>query len=62
VQDHVQPHRVGDPDLPLSDTQLEAKYLELAVPVIGEIAARGLLQRVWSLDSARDLDFTMRLT
>ena len=49
-EEHLQPTRVGDPDLPLSDAQLESKYMELAVPVIGEEKARALLQRLWQLD------------
>ena len=36
---HLQPDRKGDPELPLSDADLEGKLLELAAPVIGE--ARG---------------------
>jgi len=49
-EEHLQPTRIGDPDAPLSDAQLEAKYLELAIPVIGEAKARDLLQRLWHLD------------
>ncbi len=49
-QEHLQPTRVGDPDAPLSDAQLDAKYLELAVPVIGEEEARLLLARLWRLE------------
>jgi 2-methylcitrate dehydratase PrpD len=48
-EEHLQPTRIGDPDAPLSDAQLDAKYLELAVPVIGEQKARELLQRLWTL-------------
>jgi 2-methylcitrate dehydratase PrpD len=48
-EEHLQPTRIGDPDAPLSDAQLEDKYLELAAPVIGEGAARELLQRLWRL-------------
>ncbi len=50
-EEHLQPTRVGDPDAPLSDAQLEAKYLELALPVIGEAKARELLGALWRLDS-----------
>ena len=39
--EHLQPTRKGDPDAPLTDRELEAKYLELAVPVIGDGRARG---------------------
>jgi 2-methylcitrate dehydratase PrpD len=46
----LQPARKGDPELPLDDRELEAKYLELAVPVIGEVSARALLERLWRLE------------
>jgi 2-methylcitrate dehydratase PrpD len=49
-EEHLQPTRIGDPDAPLCDRQLEAKYLELAAPVIGEAAARELLARLWHLE------------
>jgi 2-methylcitrate dehydratase PrpD len=49
-EEHLQPTRVGDPDLPLSDAQLESKYLELAAPVLGDEKARALLRRLWQLD------------
>ncbi len=51
----LQPTRIGDPDAPLSDRQLEDKYLELAGPVLGETPARELLARLWVLESASDL-------
>jgi 2-methylcitrate dehydratase PrpD len=38
-----QPTRKGDPDAPLSDAELDAKFLELTVPPVGEGAARALL-------------------
>ncbi|QTN22230.1 MmgE/PrpD family protein [Rhizobacter sp. AJA081-3] len=46
---HLQPDRKGDPELPLSDADLEGKLLELAAPVIGEVEARALLARIWAL-------------
>src|SRR3954468_14760510 len=49
-EEHLQPTRIGDPDAPLSDAQLEEKYLELAAPVIGERAARAELERLWNLE------------
>lgn len=55
-----QPHRVGDPDLPLSDAQLEAKYRELATPVLGPAEAERLLAAVWMLDRQPNLDFVCR--
>ncbi len=54
-EEHLQPTRIGDPDAPLSDAQLEAKYLELAVPVIGEGKAKALLQKLWKLESEKSL-------
>jgi 2-methylcitrate dehydratase PrpD len=48
--EHFQPTRKGDPDLPFSDAELEGKYLELAVPVIGEREARSLLDKLWKLE------------
>jgi 2-methylcitrate dehydratase PrpD len=51
----LQRTRIGDPDAPLSDAQLEQKYLELAVPVIGETKAKALLARLWKLESGKNL-------
>jgi 2-methylcitrate dehydratase PrpD len=50
-EEHLQPTRIGDPDAPLSDAQLEEKYLELAAPVIGERNAREELGRLWNLEA-----------
>ena len=50
-EEHLQPTRIGDPDAPLSDSQLEEKYLELAAPVVGEKMAKEQLRRLWSLDA-----------
>jgi 2-methylcitrate dehydratase PrpD len=49
-EEWLQPTRIGDPDAPLSDRMLEEKYLELAVPVLGEKKARAELARLWKLD------------
>jgi 2-methylcitrate dehydratase PrpD len=49
VLTHLQPDRKGDPELPLSDADLEGKLIELAAPVIGEAEARALLARIWAL-------------
>jgi len=61
VLEHFQPTRRGDPELPLSDADLAAKYTELAVPVMGTTAARRLLDACGSLESlatVRDLPFS----
>ena len=49
-EEHLQPTRIGDPDAPLSDAQLEEKYLELAAPVIGSARAKEELARLWALE------------
>ena len=48
----LQPTRKGDADLPLTDAELEDKYMELAAPVIGRAAAQALLARLWRLECA----------
>ena len=47
VLERYQPTRKGDPDAPLSDADLSAKFRELVRPVIGE-AAEALLSALWS--------------
>jgi len=54
---HFQPTRKGDPELPLTDEELNDKYLELAVPVLGETAARALLKDLWQLERLPDVEF-----
>ena len=44
------PHRRGDPEAPLPDEELSAKFDELATPVIGLDAAQALRERLWRLD------------
>jgi 2-methylcitrate dehydratase PrpD len=53
--EHLQHHRKGDPELPLSDADLEGKLLELAAPAIGEAASRALIARIWALHEAPTL-------
>ncbi|MBI3054238.1 MAG: MmgE/PrpD family protein [Betaproteobacteria bacterium] len=59
---HFQPTRKGDPDMPLNDDELNGKFLELALPVIGDKIARQLLAELWSLEKSQgvDFDFTSR--
>lgn len=58
VLDHFQPHRVGDPDLPIDDKKLNAKFMELAGCVMSEKSAAALLEHLWTLDGLPDLAFT----
>ena len=53
--EHLQPNRKGDPELPLSDRELEGKFLELASPVIGAAQSEALLASIWALDDASGL-------
>lgn len=53
--ERLQPDRKGDPELPLSDMDLEGKLLELASPVIGAASARELLNRIWRLHQSATL-------
>lgn len=54
---HFQPTRKGDPELPLTDEELNDKFMELAAPVIGEAPSRGLLAQLWALDTLQHCDF-----
>jgi 2-methylcitrate dehydratase PrpD len=47
---HDQLTRKGDPDCPLSDQELEEKFFELAIPVIGKDRSEKLLEKLWRLD------------
>jgi 2-methylcitrate dehydratase PrpD len=49
--EYLQPARKGDPELPLTDRDLEDKYLELASPVLGEATAKALVARLWKLET-----------
>lgn len=53
---HFQETRKGDPELPLSDAELDGKYLELVTPVVGETAARALLARLRMLETAGSVE------
>ena len=57
VLKHFQPTRKGDPEMPLTDDELNEKYLELATPVVGDAVARQLLDALWSLDKIQNVDF-----
>ena len=54
---HFQPTRKGDPEMPLTDAELNDKFLELAAPVLGEAKARALLARLWALEIEKSLEF-----
>jgi 2-methylcitrate dehydratase PrpD len=54
---HFQPYRKGDPELPLTDKELNDKFLELASPVIGDARARALLAELWETDRLACVDY-----
>jgi 2-methylcitrate dehydratase PrpD len=54
---HFQPTRKGDPEMPLTDEELNDKFLELAAPVLGEPAARALLADLWALETLKNVEF-----
>ena len=54
---HFQPTRKGDPEMPLSDDELDDKFMELTMPVIGEAPARALLAQLRRLDTSKHCDF-----
>jgi 2-methylcitrate dehydratase PrpD len=54
---HYQPTRKGDPDAPLSDSELSAKFRELAGPAIGREKAEELLGLLWHVDQQAELRF-----
>ena len=52
---YLQPTRKGDPEAPLTDDELEQKYMELAAPVLGHDAAAALLQQLKRTDALASL-------
>jgi 2-methylcitrate dehydratase PrpD len=47
--------RKGDPDDPLTDEELTAKYRELVTPMIGDRSSAHLLDTLWKLDQFDDV-------
>ena len=47
----------ADPELPLSDVELNDKYLELTAPVLGDAGARALLKELWALETLDSVEF-----
>jgi len=51
----VRKTRKGDPDDPLTDAELNEKFTELAVPVIGRDQSEALARSLWSLAELPDM-------
>jgi 2-methylcitrate dehydratase PrpD len=54
---HFQPYRKGDPEQPLTDAELNGKFMELAEPVLGDTGAKRLLEQLWMLDKLPSAEF-----
>jgi 2-methylcitrate dehydratase PrpD len=54
-------HNKGTPGKPLSDDEVQEKFLDLAAPRIGRETARGLAEMCWALDECRDVGDVARL-
>ena len=54
-EEFLQPTRKGDPDMPLTDREVDEKYIELVTPVLGAGKAKGLLARLWKLEALPQL-------
>jgi 2-methylcitrate dehydratase PrpD len=55
-------HNLGTPDNPMSDSQLEDKFVALAAPVLGSERAGELARICWSLEKLADLAGLVALT
>ena len=51
VIEQFAPYRKGDPEAPLTDADLNDKFMELAAPVIGSDLARALLDKLWRMET-----------
>jgi 2-methylcitrate dehydratase PrpD len=54
---HFQPYRKGDPEMPLTDDELNDKFMELAEPVLGEPRSRALLEQLWKTEKLLDVQY-----
>jgi 2-methylcitrate dehydratase PrpD len=54
---HLQETRKGDPELPLSDEELNDKFIELAAPVLGKAGAAAALKDLWALEKRKHVEF-----
>ncbi|MGI9525241.1 MAG: MmgE/PrpD family protein [Hyphomicrobiaceae bacterium] len=52
---YFQRSRRGDPDEPLTDSELEEKFLHLVVPIVDDEFARALVSRIWAIDRLHNI-------
>ncbi len=62
VLQRTERHHRGHPENPMSDQEVEAKFLEQAEPRLGETGARSLLDMLWNVDEVDDLSRLSRAT
>jgi len=55
-------HNLGTPDNPMSDRQLEDKFIELAAPLLGAERTRELVSSCWGLPELGDLAGLITMT
>ena len=61
VERHVA-HNLGTPDNPMTDQQLEDKFLDLAAPVLGRAGAERLAEMCWRIVELDDVSTVLGLT
>ena len=44
----------GAPEMPLSDAEVDAKFLDLAGSALGPVRAKTVLQSLWTVDECAD--------
>jgi 2-methylcitrate dehydratase PrpD len=57
--EHFAPCRKGDPEAPLTDADINAKFDELAIPVIGAVRTATLREQLWQLQSLQVADLRL---
>ncbi len=60
VLERFAPFRKGDPEAPLSDAELNEKFIELAAPVIGDARAAAFLDQLWHIERLQVADLRLR--
>ena len=53
-------YALGHAKNPLKDSEVEGKFFALVAPALGEKPARGIVDLVWKLDEARNVDELMK--
>jgi 2-methylcitrate dehydratase PrpD len=61
VQSERIAHATGSPENPVTDTQLNAKFLGLAGSVLPKARARRLLDTLWRLEQVEDMTTVVAL-